>query len=119
MNEQMKWREMIKDFLMESSQVGRGCASISRLLTLIIVIFVLGWDSCYVLFAWKWNHALLAAGTLPPGLTVLPFVPDGATMLAQAAFMTTFYAVNKSASAWIDGRANTPRADVPPNGEKK
>ena len=114
----MTWREMMKDFLMETSQVGRGCASISRFLTLIIVVFVMGWDSCYVFFAWHWNHTLLALPALPAGLTLMPFVPDGATMVAQASFMTVFYATNKFASAYVDGRNPAPAAP-PVNGVKQ
>jgi hypothetical protein len=98
----MKFGEFLTSALSESSQTGRGCVSAGRVFTLLILIFVLGWDSSYVVEAWRWNHALLALRSAPAGLAPVPLLPDGATLLAQIGFMTVFYTVNKTAGAYTD-----------------
>jgi hypothetical protein len=100
----MKLGEFITGALSESSQTGRGCVSAGRVFTLLILIFVLGWDTSYVVEAWRWNHALLALRSAPAGLAPVPLLPDAATLLAQIGFMTVFYTVNKTAGAYSDVR---------------
>lgn len=100
----MKLPEFLTNALSESSQTGRGQISSGRIFTLMIVLFVLGWDTSYVVHAWQFNHALLALRAVPPGLMPLPLLPDAATLIAQAGFMTTFYAINKTTGAYVDAR---------------
>lgn len=61
--------------------------SFSRLISFVIVAFVLGWDTSYVYH----THAL----------------PDVATMAGEAAFMTSFYVVRRAAGAVTDSRKDT------------
>jgi hypothetical protein len=56
--------------------------SFSRLITTVIVAFVLGWDTAYM----RHEHKLV----------------DSVTLLAQGGFMTLFYAARRIAGAYTD-----------------
>lgn len=66
-----------------------GKVSFGRFMAMLITCFVLGWDTSYMVFAWKFNHHL------PPGASVLSLFPDALTIGAQVGFMTVFYGVTK------------------------
>jgi len=63
--------------------------SFGRFMSLVITAFVLGWDTSYVVLAWKWNHHL------PPGVAPVDFLPSPGTLAAQGLFMTIFYGTTK------------------------
>jgi hypothetical protein len=67
----------------------KGVVSFGRFTALLITCFVLGWDTSYLVFAWKFNHHL------PAGAAVLSLFPDATTIAAQIGFMTVFYGVTK------------------------
>lgn len=67
----------------------KGIVSFGRFSALLITCFVLGWDTSYLVFAWKFNHHLAAGGA------VLSLFPDALTTAAQIGFMTVFYGVTK------------------------
>jgi hypothetical protein len=84
----------------------KGVVSFGRFTALLITCFVLGWDTSYLVFAWKFNHHL------PAGAPLLSLFPDAITMGAQIAFMTVFYGVTKYGDITL-GRAE-PAAAAPP-----
>lgn len=65
--------------------------SFARAITLVIVAFVLVWDSAYV---WQGIH-----------LGTPDILPDSGTMAGQVALMTAFYVVNKGHDA-VDNHFN-------------
>jgi hypothetical protein len=67
-----------------------GSVSFGRVLSLVLVAFVLGWDSAQGVFAWQFNHHL------PPGFAPLPFTPTAAVIVAQTGFVTAFYVTTKA-----------------------
>lgn len=64
--------------------------SFGRFMSLLITVFVLGWDTSYIVFAWHINHHL------PTGFPPVDVLPSGATLLAQGGFCTLFYAATKT-----------------------
>lgn len=67
----------------------RGVISFGRFTSLLITCFVLGWDTSYLVFAWKFDRHL------PDGVGILSLFPDATTIAAQIGFMTVFYGVTK------------------------
>jgi hypothetical protein len=67
----------------------KGAVSFGRFTALLITMFVLGWDTSYLVFAWKFNRHLAA------GAGLLSLFPDASTMGAQVVLMTVFYGVTK------------------------
>lgn len=72
-----------------------GAVSFSRVATAIITAFVLGWDTSYVVEAWK-LHKL--------GVDI-HLIPDAAVFAAQAGFISALYVGNKVSGA-ISGNGN-------------
>lgn len=66
-----------------------GTYSFGRFMSLLTAVFVLGWDTASLVFAWQYNHHL------GPGLTFVDLLPSPGTLVAQGAFMTLFYATTK------------------------
>lgn len=85
----LKW---LASFFDESSP-----NSFSRIITVVIVAFVLGWDTSYLRQAHK--------------------LPDIATMAAQTAFMTAFYIARRTAGAYTDTHAGAPATQESNSGE--
>jgi len=81
-------KNWLKDFLQKLLSSDPGY-SFGRFMSLVISAFVLGWDTSYVIEAWRWNHHL------PPGVSPVDFLPGAGTLLAQGGFMTLFYGVTK------------------------
>ena len=67
----------------------KGVISFGRFTSLLITMFVLGWDTSYLVFAWRFNRHL------PAGAGILSLFPDVATVGAQIGLMTVFYGVTK------------------------
>lgn len=66
-----------------------GVVSFGRFTALLITVFVLGWDTSYLVFAWKINRSL------PNGALMLSLFPDAVTIGAQIGLMTVFYGITK------------------------
>jgi len=66
-----------------------GAVSFSRVATAVITAFVLGWDTSYVIEAWK-IHKL--------GVDIR-LLPDAAVFAAQAGFISALYVGNKVSGA--------------------
>lgn len=87
--------------------------SFGRFMSLVITVFVLGWDTAYIMFAWRMNHHL------PAGMQPLDLLPSGGTLAAQIAFMTAFYGVTRSGDVLTSRKANgiaQPPPAAPPQG---
>jgi hypothetical protein len=82
-------RKFLRECLSEDDDKG----SIGRLLTVLIVVFVLGWDTSNIVFAWRFNMAHFQG-------PILPLLPDAGTLIAQGGFMVLFYTVNKAAGTY-------------------
>jgi len=67
--------------------------SFGRTISLLVTLFVLGWDTAHLIFAWHFNYHLL------PGAGVISILPDAGVLAAQAGFMTVFYGVAKYGEA--------------------
>jgi hypothetical protein len=76
-----------------------GAVSFSRVATAVIAAFVLGWDTSYVVEAWK-LHKL--------GV-VIPLLPEAAVFAAQTGFVSALYVGNKVSGALGGG--------TPPSGQ--
>ena len=66
-----------------------GAVSFSRVATAVIAAFVLGWDTSYVVEAWK-LHKL--------GVDIR-LLPDASVFAAQTGFIMALYGANKAAKA--------------------
>lgn len=66
-----------------------GDVSFSRVASAIITAFVLGWDTSYVVEAWKLRHA---------GVDI-HLLPEAAVFAAQATLISALYVGNKVSNA--------------------
>jgi hypothetical protein len=66
----------MRKFLRECLSEGDGQGSFGRLITLVIVTFVMGWDTSNIVFAWRFNLAHFQG-------PILPLLPDAGTLIAQ------------------------------------
>lgn len=82
----------MKKYLRECLSEDDGQGSLGRLLTVVIVFFVMGWDTSNVIFAWRFNMQHFQSP--------LPLLPDAMILAAQGVFMTLFYGVNKFAGTY-------------------
>lgn len=73
-----------------------GRVSFGRSMSLMSLVACLSWDTANVFFAWSFNHHL------PPGIGVLPLLPDSLTLVGQTGFCTAFYGVTKFADVTHD-----------------
>jgi hypothetical protein len=94
----------MRKFLRECLSEGDGQGSFGRLITLVIVTFVMGWDTSNVVFAWRFNLAHFQSP--------LPLLPDAMVLAAQGIFMTLFYGVNKFAGTYEN--VKVPALPAPP-----
>lgn len=76
-----------------------GSVSFARVISLVIVAFVLGWDTSYVHHQIAWKLA--------------PVLPDASVLLGQVTFMTVFYGMNKAAGAYAGPSKSDPAAPSP------
>lgn len=70
-----------------------GTVSFSRVATAVITSFVLGWDTSYVIEAWKIHKMGVEIGLLP----------GAAVFAAQAGFISALYVGNKVSGAISGG----------------
>jgi hypothetical protein len=89
----------------------KGAVSFGRFTALLITLFVLGWDTSYLVFAWKFNRHLTA------GASVLSLFPDTLTIGAQIGFMTVFYGVTKYGDLKLEKDAAAVAAGAPDAGK--
>jgi hypothetical protein len=82
----------MRKFLRECLSEGDGQGSFGRLITLVIVTFVMGWDTSNIVFAWRFNLAHFQGPICRCCLMQ--------ALAAQGIFMTLFYGVNKFAGTY-------------------
>lgn len=81
-------RNWLKDFI-QGVLSSNATYSFGRFMSMVISAFVLGWDTAYIVIAYKWNHHL------PVGVAPVDFLPSAGMLIAQGGFMTLFYSVTK------------------------
>jgi hypothetical protein len=88
----------MKNFLLQMFSES-GTVSFARVISALIVSFVLGWDTSYVhhQIAWK----------------LTPVLPEASVLLGQVTFMTVFYGVNKAAGAYAGPAKSDPAPPTP------
>lgn len=69
-----------------------GTISFARVISALIVCFVLGWDTSYVYHQIAWK--------------LTPVLPEASVLLGQVTFMTVFYGMNKAAGAYTGPKAD-------------
>lgn len=96
-----KFAKLMREVLTPKSET----ISFGRFMSLLLSVFVLGWDTSYMVFAWRMNHHL------PPGMAPFPLLPDAITLAAQGGFMTLFYGVTRTGDVLT---AKKPGSQAPP-----
>ena len=91
----------MQDLLSNSSNYSFG-----RFMSLVLSVFVLGWDTAALVFAWKINLLHL------PGVTFVSLLPDPFTLGAQGIFVLLFYGTTKTGD--ILGAKIPPASPIPP-----
>lgn len=93
----MKLREMVISALSEEP----GVISFARMISLLLVVAVLSWDTSYLVFGLR--HALTLAKTSGEVVAAISnALPSGGALAAQGVFMTIFYGVNKVTGAYAE-----------------
>jgi hypothetical protein len=92
----------IKDLLSDGAN-----ASFGRVMSLLISVFVMGWDTSNLVFAWSMNSKHI------PGVTLISLLPDAGTLTAQGIFMMLFYSATKLSEAKA-GYFDKPSVPLPP-----
>lgn len=69
-------------------------------MSLLLSVFVLGWDTGALVFAWHFNYHL------PTGMGMVDLLPSSGTLLAQGGFCTLFYGVTKYGDVQQTAAAN-------------
>lgn len=90
--------QRLGQFLREVMTPKPDTISFGRFMSLLITIFVLGWDTSYIFFAWQMNHHL------PAGFPPLDLLPSAGTLLSQGGFMTVFYGVTRTGDILTQSR---------------
>jgi hypothetical protein len=70
----------LRDFFVSMFSETPGVISFSRVISFVIVGFIMGWDTSFIVH----GHAL----------------PETSVLLGQASFMSTFYLVNRAAGVF-------------------